>query len=126
MQKSINRIQSIDEVTTLVENCRQLNFRSINFDLIYGLPNQTKESFSKTVNEVIRLRPDRIALYSFAYIPWLKKHQKKIDTKTMPNINEKLDIFLQSRTQFIDFGYEAIAMDSFCIKGRRINTSIPR
>jgi oxygen-independent coproporphyrinogen-3 oxidase len=96
--------------------CREAGFPSINFDLIYGLPLQTTENFSETVSKTISLRPDRIALYSFAYVPWLKKHQTKIDEKTLPSSDVKLDIFLQARSKLIANGYQAIAMDHFALK----------
>ncbi|HLF17839.1 MAG TPA: oxygen-independent coproporphyrinogen III oxidase [Candidatus Omnitrophota bacterium] len=116
VQKNINRIQPYALVKEVYDYCRALKFLSINFDLIYGLPNQTNESFKDTINKVIALKPDRIALYSFAYVPWLKKHQNKIDPGALPNNNEKMEIFLQSREQFTSGGYEAIAMDHFALK----------
>jgi len=73
VQEVINRRQEYHMVKEFNAQCRELGFKSINFDLIYGLPLQTKESFSETVSKAIDLRPDRIALYSFAYVPWLKK-----------------------------------------------------
>src|SRR3989338_9396485 len=96
--------------------CRELKFLSVNCDLIYGLPGQTRESFRETTDQVIQLKPDRIALYSFAHVPWLKKHQTKLSNDELPSPDEKLEIFLQSREQFLNAGYVAIAMDHFALK----------
>ncbi len=116
VQKAVNRQQPYALVEEFNQWCRDLGFKSINFDLIYGLPFQTRESFTETVTKAIGLRPDRIALYSFAHVPWLKKHQNKIDEKTLPSSDVKLDIFLQARSQFMENGYQAIAMDHFALK----------
>ena len=86
------------------------------FDLIYGLPYQTRETFGKTVDQVIGLRPDRIALYSFAYVPWLSKPQNKFNLNAIAQQDEKLDIFIQSRDQLSAAGYQAIAMDHFALQ----------
>jgi oxygen-independent coproporphyrinogen-3 oxidase len=115
VQAAINRIQPYDQVTALMTQLRALEFSSINMDLIYGLPHQTLSSFKETIEQVISLKPDRIALYSFAHIPWLKSHQKLIDPETLPLGKDKLDIFLQARGQFLDNGYDAIAMDHFAL-----------
>lgn len=115
VQKGINRIQSLAMVKEVYQWCRDYEFDSINFDLIYGLPHQTQESFTETSKRIIDMRPDRIAFYSFAYVPWLKKHQTKIDTATLPDNDEKLDIFLNAREHFLDSGYQAIAMDHFAL-----------
>jgi len=123
VQEAVNRKQSYDLVKEFYDWCRALEFKSVNFDLIYGLPHQTCESFSDTVLKVIALKPDRIALYSFAYVPWLKKHQNKIDTSDLPSNDVKLDIFLKARSQFLDRGYQAIAMDHFARKEDELATA---
>ncbi|MFT5388068.1 MAG: oxygen-independent coproporphyrinogen-3 oxidase, partial [Candidatus Omnitrophota bacterium] len=105
VQESINRVQPYEKVKEFYDLCRELEFDSVNFDLIYGLPLQTLKKFEKTIEMVLNMKPDRIALYSFAYVPWLKKHQSKIDVATMPNSDEKLEIFLNSRDQLLKAGY---------------------
>ena len=115
VQKSVNRVQPFAMVKELNDWCRELQFKSVNFDLIYGLPYQNLEGFDKTIKKVIELKPDRIALYNFAYVPWLKKHQTKIDPQTLPSANTKLDIFLHSRQKLSEAGYQAIAMDHFAL-----------
>lgn len=115
VQKSINRIQSFESVKELTEACRALAYESVNYDLIYGLPKQSLESFAKTIAMVKELRPDRIALYSFAFLPWMAKH-RLIEESSLPETNEKLDIFLQARNTFLEVGYSAIGMDHFALE----------
>lgn len=116
VQDDINRIQPFEAVKEIYDWCRELKFESVNFDLIYGLPYQTRETFKHTVDQVISLRPDRIALYSFAYVPWLSKPQNKFNLEAIAKHDEKLDIFIQSRDNLLDHGYQAIAMDHFALK----------
>ena len=115
VQDDINRIQPFSQVANLYHACRELGFSSINFDLIYGLPYQTRETFKDTVDKVISLKPDRIALYSFAYVPWLSKPQNKFNLEAIAKHDEKLDIFIQSRENLLAHGYQAIAMDHFAL-----------
>lgn len=112
----INRIQPFAQVKQIADWCRELKFASVNFDVIYGLPYQTRETFRKTIDAVISLLPDRIALYSFAYVPWLSKPQNKFNLDAIPLHEEKLDIFIQSRNALLAHGYQAIAMDHFALK----------
>jgi len=90
-----------------------LGFDGINIDLIYGLPHQTVDRFAKTVDRLLALKPDRIALYSYAKIPWLKEHQKAIPDETLPSTEEKLRIYVDARARFMRGGYCAIGMDHF-------------
>ncbi len=115
VQDDINRIQPFEQVAEVNTWCRNLGFLSVNFDLIYGLPYQTKETFANTVMKVVGLRPDRIALYSFAYVPWLSKPQNKFNLDAIPVQDEKLDIFINSRNALLNAGYKAIAMDHFAL-----------
>ena len=115
VQDDINRIQPFTQVKEVNQWCRDLKFESVNFDLIYGLPYQTRETFKRTVDLVIGLRPDRIALYSFAYVPWISKPQNKFNLEAIALHDEKLDIFIQSRNNLLAHGYQAIAMDHFAL-----------
>lgn len=115
VMEAVNRIQPFDMVKGVTDESRRLKFHSINFDLIYGLPHQTKDSFEETIAKVIELKPDRIALYSFAYVPWLQKHQSKLNENDFPNNDLKLDIFMSARQQFLASGYQSIAMDHFAL-----------
>ncbi len=112
-QQAVNRIQSIETTEAMVNHCRELGFSGINFDLIYGLPHQTEATFDQTLNEVIRINPDRIALYNFAYVPWISPHQKKIDEKALPEGSIKFKIFRRAIERFLDAGYVYIGMDHF-------------
>ncbi len=116
VQDDINRIQPFEQVSQVNSWCRELGFTSVNFDLIYGLPYQTRETFGRTVDQVIQLHPDRIALYSFAYVPWLSKPQNKFNLDAIALQDEKLDIFIQARDALSSAGYQAIAMDHFALK----------
>ena len=113
VQEAINHIQPYEQVSRVHQWCRDLKFESVNYDLVYGLPYQTSDTFKKTMDLVIGLRPDRIALYSFAYVPWLSKPQNKFDLDAIASPEEKLDIFIASRALLLSHGYQAIAMDHF-------------
>jgi oxygen-independent coproporphyrinogen-3 oxidase len=113
----VNRFQTYDMVKELYYWCRELDFKSINFDLIYGLPGQSAAIFSDTADRVAELAPDRIALYSFAYLPDLKKHQKKFSARGLPTADAKLEMFLNAREIFLKKGYAAVAMDHFARQG---------
>ncbi len=113
VQKAINRIQPYELMERTMKKLRELGFYSINIDLIYGLPYQTRESFQRTVEKVIELDPNRIAVYSFAYVPWVKPIQKHIDPDTLPSAEEKLSIIEMVIDKFQDAGYVYIGMDHF-------------
>jgi oxygen-independent coproporphyrinogen III oxidase len=112
VQRSINRIQPQDETRGLVETARDLGFDSINIDLIYGLPHQTPESFSATVDAVLAIGPDRLAVYSYANVPWLKRHQKLLEER-LPDERTKFEIFRVALERFTTAGFEYIGMDHF-------------
>jgi oxygen-independent coproporphyrinogen-3 oxidase len=113
VQRAINRIQPYELMVRTMNILRELGFDSINIDLIYGLPYQTRESFERTVDKVIELDPDRIAVYSFAYVPWVKPIQKHIDPETLPSAEEKLRILEMVIERFQSAGYQYIGMDHF-------------
>jgi oxygen-independent coproporphyrinogen-3 oxidase len=113
VQAHIGRIQPYEVVRSVFEHARKLGFLSINIDLIYGLPYQTPANFRTTIEKVLSLSPDRIALYSYAHVPWLKSHQKLLHVDAMPDQDAKLQLFVQSRDLFLESGYIAIAMDHF-------------
>jgi oxygen-independent coproporphyrinogen-3 oxidase len=115
VQAHVNRIQSYEVTQDTFRWFRQRGITSINVDLIYGLPFQRVATFAKTIEQVIKLAPERIALYSFAWVPWAKKHQRTLDVSALPSPEEKIDIFLMAREKLISKGYEAIAMDHFAL-----------
>jgi oxygen-independent coproporphyrinogen-3 oxidase len=112
VQKAIHRIQPYEMTRDLILEARRLGFDSINVDLIYGLPYQTPERFSHTVEQIAGLAPDRIALFSYAHVPWLKKQQGSFATH-LPEGAEKFAIFRTGVEQFIEAGYLYIGMDHF-------------
>jgi oxygen-independent coproporphyrinogen-3 oxidase len=113
VQQAIERVQSVDETRTIIEAARTRDFRGINVDLIYGLPLQTPETFERTVEEVIGLAPDRVAVYSFAYVPDGRGHQTRIDLETLPSPDTKLSLLALARERFLSAGYEPIGIDHF-------------
>jgi oxygen-independent coproporphyrinogen-3 oxidase len=112
VQKAVHRIQSYEVTRDLIANARQLGFDSINVDLIYGLPHQTGESFAHTVEQIVSLSPDRIAMFSYAHVPWLKKQQGSF-VKFLPEGMKKFDIFRNGLLKFLEAGYLYIGMDHF-------------
>jgi oxygen-independent coproporphyrinogen-3 oxidase len=115
VQAAVNRRQSEEQTTDLYYYCREAGVESINIDLIYGLPLQSPESFSRTMESVVCLRPDRLAVYSFAYVPWLKPHQKSIPEQSMPSPEMKLRLFCIARESMLAAGYRQIGMDHFAL-----------
>ena len=113
VQEAINRVQSLEQTARLVEHVRRRGFRGINVDLIYGLPLQTPETFERTIDAVVGLGVDRAAVYSFAFVPWVRGHQKKIEQHQLPAPELKLSLFAIARERFLEAGYEPIGMDHF-------------
>ncbi len=113
VQKAVNRIQPEDMTRQVVDWVRQLGFLSINLDLIYGLPFQTIESFSETLDKMIDISPDRIAVFNFAHLPWLKKHMGLIHAEDLPLPEEKLEILKLTIEKLTSSGYVFIGMDHF-------------
>ncbi|HEY3448354.1 MAG TPA: oxygen-independent coproporphyrinogen III oxidase [Myxococcales bacterium] len=115
VQQAVNRIQPAEDTAALVAQARKLGFSGVNFDLIYGLPFQSAESWGKTLETVLAIRPDRMAVYSFAYVPDVKTHQKKIKPEWLPMGMAKLGLFLQAYKAFLSAGYRPIGMDHFAL-----------
>ncbi|WP_394179150.1 oxygen-independent coproporphyrinogen III oxidase [Marinomonas posidonica] len=113
VQQTIHRIQSIDLVTQLVNDARELGIQSINFDLIYGLPFQSEAAFRNTLDEVIKLSPERISLFNYAHLPERFRAQKRIPEDSLPLASEKLSILKMSIQYLVEAGYEYIGMDHF-------------
>lgn len=113
VQEAIRRRQTEEMTISTYLKAREVGFDGINIDLIYGLPLQTVTSFAKTAEKLLALKPDRIAFYSYAKVPWLKEHQKAIPDHTLPSTEEKFRIYTHSRALFMQGGYTAIGMDHF-------------
>ena len=112
VQKAVHRIQGYELTRDLVRGARALGFDSINVDLIYGLPLQTAESFANTVDRIVEINPDRIAMFSYAHVPWLKKQQGSFAAR-LPEGMEKFRIFRSGLERFLAAGYQYIGMDHF-------------
>ena len=113
VQKAVNRIQPEDLTRKVVNWVRDLGFESINLDLIYGLPFQTVSEFERSVDAMIDISPDRIALFNYAHVPWMKKHMSIIKEEDLPAPEEKLEILKMSVEKLTSAGYEFIGMDHF-------------
>lgn len=131
VQEAIHRIQPLEMVETALKASRDAGFKSINTDLIYGLPKQSLASFSRTLDELILLSPDRVALYNYAHLPSRFKAQRLIQAESLPSAEERLQIFLMSVTRLLQAGYEYIGLDHFAkpddeLNRARLNNSLHR
>ena len=115
VQAAVNRIQSVEDTAALVEAARKSGFRSVSFDLIYGLPCQSKTSFAETLEQVLAMRPDRLSIYNYAHMPQLFKAQKLINEEDLPSAEEKLAIMGLCLDTLIGAGYQYIGMDHFAL-----------
>ncbi len=113
VQEAVHRIQSHQESKKAVDISREAGIKSINIDLIYGLPFQNLETFKETLNAIKELNPDRLALFNYAHVPWMKKSMRKIDETTLPTPNEKLQIMKYSIDFLTSNGYKMVGMDHF-------------
>jgi oxygen-independent coproporphyrinogen III oxidase len=116
VQKAVKRNQSWEESKKTFLWAKELGFKEINLDLIYGLPFQTIDSFKQTTEDILSLRPDRISLFSYAKVPWIKAHQKAIKDADLPSTEDKFMIYLNARETFEESGYVSIGMDHFALK----------
>ena len=115
VQKAVHRVQPAEQVFALVAAAREIGFDSINVDLIYGLPQQTPESFDRTLAQVVELRPDRIALYGYAHLPERFKPQRRINAGDLPQAGGKVAMLARSLAAFEQAGYVYIGMDHFAL-----------
>ena len=115
VQKAVHRVQPVEQVFELVAAARARGFESINVDLIYGLPQQSPESFDRTLAQVVALRPDRIALYAYAHLPERFKPQRRIITLELPSGGAKISMLSQSLRAFAQASYVYVGMDHFAL-----------
>jgi len=115
VQRAVNRLQSLDETRAVIEAARTLQFRSINIDLIYGLPKQTPDNFARTVEEVIDLQPDRLSVFNYAHLPERFMAQRRINSQDLPNPEQKLAMLQGTIEQLTAAGYRYIGMDHFAL-----------
>ncbi|MBL4752505.1 MAG: oxygen-independent coproporphyrinogen III oxidase [Flavobacteriales bacterium] len=116
VQDVINRVQPYEMVEAVTEASRRIGYDSLNFDLVYGLPLQTKKSIEDTFEKVMRLRPDRIAYYSYAHVPWIGGGQRKFSEADLPADDEKRELYELGRDKLEEAGYQEIGMDHFSLK----------
>jgi len=115
VQKAVNRIQDPEATLQMVEDSRGLGFNSVSIDLIYGLPLQTVESFSRTIDTIVAARPDRLAVYNYAHLPHIFRAQRMIDAKDIPSPETKLKLMELTIDKLTSLGYVYIGMDHFAL-----------
>ena len=115
VQEKINRFQTFEETKKLIEHAREQKLLGVNTDLIYGLPYQTPEGFGDTLEKIVELKPDRLAVYSYAHLPTVMKHQSIFPLEVIPTGQPKMNLFLQARNALLDNGYEPIGFDHFSL-----------
>jgi oxygen-independent coproporphyrinogen-3 oxidase len=125
VQKAVQRMQPLALTREQVEEARRLGFTSVNVDLIYGLPLQTEPGFRATVRTVIEeLAPDRLACFSYAHVPWIKPHQKALETSSLPTGWEKFRLFLAAAEEFTEAGYRFVGFDHFARPGDELSRAM--
>jgi oxygen-independent coproporphyrinogen III oxidase len=126
VQAAVKRVQSEEETRAVIDAARENGIRSVNIDLIYGLPYQTGKSFANTVERVLAIRPERVALFHYAHVPWLKRHQNTVDQEAVPSSEEKLAIFVRSVEQFTAAGYVYVGLDHFALPDDELALALKR
>ena len=124
VQEAVNRVQSYEQTLTLVDHARRLGFTSLNIDLIYGLPYQTEAGFAQTLDLVVGLRPERVAVYSFAFVPWMAAHMKRLPEGGLPGPALKLALLGRAQQAFAAAGYRQIGMDHFALPEDELGSAL--
>lgn len=123
--KTVNRNPSAMPVNDIVEILKRNNLAiSVNLDFIYGLPGQTVAAFNHTIQQAIDIKPDRLVTFSYAHVPWLKKHQQILERKGLLSSTQKMDIFLESRKLLLDAGYQPIGLDHYVLPQDELNIAL--
>lgn len=117
VQEAVHRVQSEEQTRAVIDESRAAGFASVNVDLIYGLPYQTLEGFDRTLDRVIAIRPERIALFHYAHVPWIRKHQEGLPREAFPDPSERSRIFVHAIGRLVDAGWETIGLDHFALPG---------
>jgi oxygen-independent coproporphyrinogen III oxidase len=123
VQRAINRLQSFEQTAAVVEGMRARGVGSVNLDVLYGLPHQTLEGLERTVAQSLSLRPDRLALFGYAHVPWMKTHQRMIPDAALPGIIERFSQSAMAASAIRDAGYEAIGIDHFALPSDKLAQS---
>jgi oxygen-independent coproporphyrinogen III oxidase len=116
VQETVGRIQGEKETADLVAAARAAGFRGVNLDLIYGLPFQTGDTWQDTLERILRIHPDRMAVFGFAYVPWSKPHQKLLPKDELPLPEQRVALFMQTVEAFTRAGYRLIGLDHFALE----------
>lgn len=120
VQKAINRIQTFEQTKSVVEAVRARGVHSVNCDILYGLPHQTETTVAETVKDILSLAPDRIALFGYAHVPWMKKHQTMIKEEVLPGLEERFAQMSLAASMLVSAGYEPVGIDHFALPSDRM------
>lgn len=120
VQKAINRIQTFEQTKSVVEAVRARGVHSVNCDILYGLPYQTEMTVAETVKDILSLAPDRIALFGYAHVPWMKKHQTMIKEEVLPGLEERFAQMSLAASMLVAAGYEPVGIDHFALPSDRM------
>ncbi|MBX9469005.1 MAG: oxygen-independent coproporphyrinogen III oxidase [Rhizobium sp.] len=115
VQKAINRIQTFEQTKSVVDAVRARGVHSVNCDILYGLPHQTEATVAETVKDILSLAPDRIALFGYAHVPWMKKHQTMIKEEVLPGLEERFAQMNLAASMLVEAGYEPVGIDHFAL-----------
>jgi oxygen-independent coproporphyrinogen-3 oxidase len=126
VQRAVNRVQTEEETFRIIEACRNSGFRSVNVDLIYGLPKQSLAGFERTLDSLIEVRPDRLAVYGYAHLPKQFKAQRQIDAVDLPAPHLKLELLALAIEKLTNAGYRYIGMDHFALPGDELTLAQDR
>lgn len=121
VQEVVGRIQTEKETADLVHAARQNGFKGVNLDLIYGLPYQTPDTWKDTLERILAIRPDRMAVFGFAYVPWSKPHQRLLPQEALPKTEQRVELFLASVEAFTKAGYRLIGLDHFALESDELS-----
>jgi oxygen-independent coproporphyrinogen III oxidase len=123
VQRLIHRIQPFENVRRATVQAREIGYQSVNFDLIYGLPRQTVASIETTIEQCITLKPDRVAFYSYAHVPWTSRGQRLFDESHLPGATQKMELYQRGKELFLQHHYQDIGMDHFALRGDKLFTA---
>ncbi|GAB4230170.1 MAG: oxygen-independent coproporphyrinogen III oxidase [Ekhidna sp.] len=122
VQRLINRMQSFEQVEAITRAAREIGYTSVNYDVVYGLPGQSVESVQKTLDQIIALRPERIAYYSYAHVPAMRPAQKSYE-QHLPDADTKWEFMQAGKHSFLNAGYEEVGMDHYVLPGDELLTA---
>lgn len=124
VQEVVHRFQTTEETIALIEHCRARGVEGVNLDLMYGLPDQDQSTFGQTLDTIAAIRPDRLAVYAYAHVPWLKPAQRKLEEHTLPNPLERARLFGLAIERLSRAGYEVIGLDHFALPTDALSKSL--